>query len=349
MVMNHFKMRNDVDTYHLGGMGCSSGVSAPGLAAKLLKNLPDGGYALVINHENVTTQLYPGTEKNFLVTNVIFRLGGSACLMTNKHSERKRAKYMLEQCIRTHTGADNEAFGCMSVKLDPYNVPGVYLPHPSILTAVTGKAVEHNVRRLAPLVLPVSEKLRFAKHWVQTKLMAQELDPFKPDVTKAFEHICIHAGGRIVIQALGKAFDLPDSYLEPAANTLYWYGNVSSASVWYTQAWIETVRGVKKGDRAWHIGLGAGFEANSAVWTALRDINTPHYAFEHVLGGREGEAMEVFLKCCNGGKAVELKQVRSMLDEMKAKAPPTPSRFIHPPYTHSIGQVQIAEIPACAT
>ncbi len=37
MIINHFKMRSDVDSYHLGGMGCSAGVIAIGLAQKLLR------------------------------------------------------------------------------------------------------------------------------------------------------------------------------------------------------------------------------------------------------------------------------------------------------------------------
>ena len=37
IVVNKFKLRSDIDPYHLGGMGCSSGVSAPGLAKKLLQ------------------------------------------------------------------------------------------------------------------------------------------------------------------------------------------------------------------------------------------------------------------------------------------------------------------------
>ena len=345
MVVNNFKMRPDVDAYHLGGMGCSSGVTAPGLAAKLLNNLPEGGYALVINHENITTQLYPGTERNFLVTNVIFRLGGAACIITNKQSEKKRAKYVLDHCIRTHTGADEEAFNCMSKKLDSSNVPGMYLPQPSILTRVTANAIELNVRRLAPLVLPLSEKIRYGAHWFQTSVLGKQLKPYRPDMTATFEHVCIHAGGRIVIESVGKAFSLPESYLEPAANTFYWYGNVSSASVWYTQAWLETVRGVKKGDRAWHIGLGVGFEANSAVWRALRDIKTLHYAWQHVLGGREGEALQAFIHCGKSDMPIKSQNLKPDISAIDSSLAPEPRKIvsgpIHFPYSHSIGHVQI--------
>lgn len=37
MVVNHFKMRTDVQSYHLGGMGCSNGVVAVNLIKDLLR------------------------------------------------------------------------------------------------------------------------------------------------------------------------------------------------------------------------------------------------------------------------------------------------------------------------
>lgn len=37
MIVNHFKLRNDVITYNLSGMGCSAGVIAVGLARELLQ------------------------------------------------------------------------------------------------------------------------------------------------------------------------------------------------------------------------------------------------------------------------------------------------------------------------
>jgi 3-ketoacyl-CoA synthase len=37
MVVNHFKMRPDIQSYHLGGMGCSNGVVAINLIEDMLK------------------------------------------------------------------------------------------------------------------------------------------------------------------------------------------------------------------------------------------------------------------------------------------------------------------------
>lgn len=44
------------------------------------------------------------------VTNLLFRMGASATLLSNKKSERKRAKYELTVAHRVHLGKSEEAF-----------------------------------------------------------------------------------------------------------------------------------------------------------------------------------------------------------------------------------------------
>jgi hypothetical protein len=40
----------------------------------------------------------------------------------------------------------------------------------------------------------------------------------------------------------------------------------------YVLAYIETFRGVAKGDVVWQLGFGSGFKCNSAIWTANRCV-----------------------------------------------------------------------------
>jgi len=47
MLINKFKLRRDVEAYHLGGMGCSIGVVAVGLVRDMLKVRASGWFALV--------------------------------------------------------------------------------------------------------------------------------------------------------------------------------------------------------------------------------------------------------------------------------------------------------------
>ena len=58
MVVNHFKMRGDIISYNLAGMGCSAGVIAIGLAERILRTEP-GKYALVVSTENITQVCCP--------------------------------------------------------------------------------------------------------------------------------------------------------------------------------------------------------------------------------------------------------------------------------------------------
>ena len=63
------------------------------------------------------------------------------------------------------------------------------------LVKVAGKALEKNLTRLGPLVLPLGEQLRFAGNWAQRKVLGKRhVKPYVPDFTKAFNHFCLHAG-----------------------------------------------------------------------------------------------------------------------------------------------------------
>ena len=83
MLVNKFSMRNDVLTYNLSGMGCSSSLVCVDMASHLLKALPNT-LILIVNHENITKNFYTGNETSMLYTNVLFRAGGAASLLTNR-------------------------------------------------------------------------------------------------------------------------------------------------------------------------------------------------------------------------------------------------------------------------
>ena len=53
MLVNKFRMRRDVLTYSMAGMGCSSSLVCIDLAKHLLQALPNRRI-LVVNHENIT-------------------------------------------------------------------------------------------------------------------------------------------------------------------------------------------------------------------------------------------------------------------------------------------------------
>ena len=63
------------------------------------------------------------------------------------------------------------------------------------LVKVAGRALERNLTVLGPLVLPWSEKLKYAGNYLRRKVLKQrELKAYIPDFKKAFNHFCLHAG-----------------------------------------------------------------------------------------------------------------------------------------------------------
>lgn len=62
MVINHFKMRSNIISYNLSGMGCSASPIAIDLAQQMLQ-LYSGTYALVVSTENITQNWYFGNNR----------------------------------------------------------------------------------------------------------------------------------------------------------------------------------------------------------------------------------------------------------------------------------------------
>ncbi|KAL7588634.1 hypothetical protein Lser_V15G37092 [Lactuca serriola] len=272
MVINKYKMRSDVKSYNLSGMGCSASLISIDLARNLLRVHPESN-AIVISTEIITPNSYTGKVRSMLVPNILFRMGCAAILLTNKRSLRKHAKYSLSHVVRTHKGADDSSYGCITHKEDKDGKLGVALDKD--LMVIAANSLKSNISRLGVLVLPVSEQAIFLFNFVGRKLFKMNMKPYIPDYTKAIEHFCVHAGGRAVIDKVQSSLKLTDEHVEASRMTLYRFGNTSSSSVWYEMGYIEAKGRMKKGNRVWQIGFGSGFKCNSVVWKCIRDIEVP--------------------------------------------------------------------------
>mmetsp|Transcript_18315 Transcript_18315/g.51291 ORF Transcript_18315/g.51291 Transcript_18315/m.51291 type:complete len:449 (-) Transcript_18315:627-1973(-) len=203
MLVNHYKMRSDILTYNLAGMGCSAGVIAIQLAKELLQVYPRSR-CVVLSTENITQNWYFGNERSMLIPNCLFRIGGAAMYLTNRRRDWWHAKYELLHTVRTHKGSNDKAFHCVYQMEDPNGNVGVKLAKE--LMAVAGEALKANITRLGPLVLPVSEQLLFFFNLVARKVfMQKKLRPYIPDFKLAFEHFCIHTGEAITTTQLLRA------------------------------------------------------------------------------------------------------------------------------------------------
>lgn len=269
MIVNRYKMRGNIRSFNLGGMGCSAGVIAVDLARDLLQ-VHRATYAVVVSTENITQNWYFGNRKSMLIPNCLFRVGGAAVLLSNKSADRRRAKYRLVHVVRTHRGADERSFRCVYQEQDDNGRVGVSLSKD--LMAIAGGSLKTNITTLGPLVLPISEQLLFFATLVVKKLFNAKVKPYIPDFKLAFNHFCIHAGGRAVIDELEKNLQLLPVHVEASRMTLHRFGNTSSSSIWYELAYIEAKGRMRRGHQIWQIAFGSGFKCNSAVWEALRNV-----------------------------------------------------------------------------
>ncbi|CAI9110686.1 OLC1v1010753C1 [Oldenlandia corymbosa var. corymbosa] len=272
MVINKYKMRSNIKSFNLSGMGCSAGLISIDLARDLLQVYPNS-YALVVSTEIITPNYYKGNERAMLLPNCLFRMGAAAILLSNKRREKSRAKYKLVHVVRTHKGADDKAYKCVYEQEDPQGKVGINLSKD--LMVIAGEALKSNITTIGPLVLPASEQLLFLFTLIGRKIFNPKWKPYIPDFKQAFEHFCIHAGGRAVIDELQKNLQLSAEHVEASRMTLHRFGNTSSSSLWYELSYIESKGRMKRGDRVWQIAFGSGFKCNSAVWKCNRTIKTP--------------------------------------------------------------------------
>ena len=175
------------------------------------------------------------------------------------------------QLVRTHKAMDNRSFKSIYLKEDGEGKQGLSVSKD--LIEVGGHALKDNITTLGPLVLPFSEQLHFF-----TTLFFRNSKPYIPTYKLAFEHVCILAASKQVLDEIQKNLELAEEYMEASRRTLERFGNTSSSSIWYELAYLEANLRVKRGDRIWQIAFGSGFKCNSVVWKALRNVGMPKHS-----------------------------------------------------------------------
>lgn len=169
---------------------------------------------------------------------------------------------------------------------------------------IGGDALKTNITTLGPLVLPFSEQLLFFATLVWRHLLGggggggsssssssninghregsgsqqasnSKINPYIPDYKLAFEHFCVHAASKNVLDELQRNLELSERNMEASRMTLHRFGNTSSSSIWYELAYLEAKERVRRGDRVWQLAFGSGFKCNSLVWRSMRRVKKP--------------------------------------------------------------------------
>ncbi|GIL63203.1 hypothetical protein Vafri_17330 [Volvox africanus] len=288
MVVNRYNMRSDVQSYHLGGMGCANGTIAINLVRDMLQARPNSNLIFICS-EVVSYCAYSGKDKARMVANAIFRMGATAVLFSNKASAGRVAKYRLEHTIRMHAGASDRAYRSMHWSPDSDGINGIYLSKDIVEEA--GKVIEDVLRAITPKIMTWGQYGEAAAHLVRSRLLGQKLPPYRPDYTCCINHFLVHAGGYAVLKGLQEGLGLPASCMIPSFAALREYGNTSSSTTWYALGYTEACEGVKKGERIFQLGVGGGMKGGCNVWRALRDVDgSVHVAWGHLAGKKITEA-----------------------------------------------------------
>ncbi|KVH88477.1 3-ketoacyl-CoA synthase 12-like [Cynara cardunculus var. scolymus] len=274
-IVNQYKMREDIKTYNLCGMGCSASLVSLNIVQSIFK-AKKHQLAMVVTSESLTPNWYIGNDKSMILSNCLFRSGGCAMILTNNPSLSQKCKLKLNCLVRTHHGSKDESYGCCIETEDDQGRVGFHLG--KSLPKAAARAFIDNLKEIAPKILPIRELLRFSILSITLKMLNNDqrkstrstrpIINFKTGV----DHFCLHTGGKAVIDTVAQSLGLSECDVEPARMTLHRFGNTSASSVWYVLGYMEAKKRLKKGEKLFMISFGAGFKCNSCLWEVMGDL-----------------------------------------------------------------------------
>ncbi|KVI12417.1 hypothetical protein Ccrd_009175 [Cynara cardunculus var. scolymus] len=271
IIVNRYKLPENVINYNLVGMGCSAGLLAIGLAKQLLQ-VHRNSYALIVSTESITENCYPGKDRSKSLINALFRVGGAAILLSNRPSDHRIAKYRLLHAVHTTTASSDRCYNSILREEDKEGIVGININKDLLFAAIA--TIRPNLTTLGRLILPVTEKLRYLINYIGRKQFPTlKIQPYVPNYTKVVDHFLPHVGGKPVLNELQKTLGFTDTVMEASRMTLYRFGNTSSSSIWYELAYVEAKGRVKKYDRVWQMAFGSGFKCCSVIWSAMKTVD----------------------------------------------------------------------------
>uniref|UniRef100_R7W9G0 Uncharacterized protein n=1 Tax=Aegilops tauschii TaxID=37682 RepID=R7W9G0_AEGTA len=149
IVVNKYKLRADVRSVHISGMGCSAGVISLEVARNLLQAAPRGARALMVSTESTSLINYTGKNRAMLLPAALFHMGAAAVLLSTSSS---KSRFRLTHIVRTVTAAQDRVYQCAYQEEDDVGEMGINLSKE--LVAVAGDTLHTNILGIGSLVLP---------------------------------------------------------------------------------------------------------------------------------------------------------------------------------------------------
>ncbi len=235
-------LRDGVQRYHLGFMGCYASMPALRAASQFCRADPDA-VVLVVSVELCTLHLRSSDDPDLIVASSLFADGAAAGLVTARTFDSDVAGLRLD---RFHTSITSEGEKDMAWTIGDQGfemVLSTAVPH------IIGESIHDALRPL----------------YAEPALAAA----FEDDtIGDAVEHWAIHPGGRSILDRVQDKLGLTDEQLHPARETLREYGNMSSATVLFVMKRILD-EGAQDGERVSAMAFGPGLTAESALMTVV--------------------------------------------------------------------------------
>ena len=227
-VIEKAKLRPDIFTLDIAGMGCGGAMPAVQACHNYLNSNKDT-YALAVSTEICSSALFWGDDPELILSNSIFSDGSAACLLTNRAGRSGFKILGFTSKIAPHH-RDTLRFRTENSRLR--NV---------IKEAVPGIAAELIKEIAGNLLKEHGLKQGDIKFWA------------------------LHPGGRKVLDMVQKKMDLKADDLAYSRRVLYNYGNMSSPTVLYVLKEIFKDNAPGKRAAAFMASFGAGFSGYAGL------------------------------------------------------------------------------------
>ena len=234
-VMERAALRPDVRRVDVVGMGCGAAMPALEQACHFLAAHPDGT-AAVVSTEICSAAVFLGDAPELVISNTIFGDGSAAAIL--RRADRLPA---------SRAGARCPTFlGFRSLTL------------PEWRNTLRFRTEGGHLRNVLSRDVPI-------RAGVACKRLVLELLGEHGVGIDAVRHWVMHAGGRLVLDAIERALELPAVALEAARAVLHDVGNLSSPTVLFVLDEEQRRRPPAPGDLGILSAFGAGFAAHAAL------------------------------------------------------------------------------------
>ncbi|HEY3381907.1 MAG TPA: 3-oxoacyl-[acyl-carrier-protein] synthase III C-terminal domain-containing protein [Vicinamibacterales bacterium] len=227
-------LRADVRCADLTGMGCGAAVPALERACEFLAAHP-AATAAVVSTEICSAAVFLGNEPELVISNAIFGDGSAAAIL--RRADRG-----------TRSGDERR----------PRFVGFRSLTLPAWREALRFRTEGGHLRNVLSRDVPIRAG-RACRRLVGELLAEHDTAP------ETVAHWMVHAGGRLVLDAIERALELPVDALDAARAVMRTSGNLSSPSVLFVLDEEQRRHPPQNGDLGVICAFGAGFAAHAAL------------------------------------------------------------------------------------